>query len=230
MLLERGQRGLLVGQTGSGKTQNALFQLANSRVWPITIFDTKIEPVFLSLPDDDDTIEITNSIDEYRALSRRKKVDRPTYTIVRPGMHEMNDFEVLDEYVRLAYDKFGAGLYYFDEILNWHNQGRPVNGLVGLLTRGRSRGKTVLMASQRPGWISRFCLSESQRFYVHWLNDARDKKTLSEIIPGFDRLDDVPKYHFYYYSTTEHREMPRLFKPVPEYAENPARVARIGWL
>lgn len=230
MLLERGQRGLLVGQTGSGKTQNSLFQLRNSRVWPITIFDTKIEDSFISLPQDDDSFLLVESLKDYIEASKRKRDERPDYLLVRPNMDEIGDFGILDEYTRLAYEKFGAGLFYFDEIYNWHNKGQAGNGLIGLLTRGRSKGKTVLMATQRPSWISRFCLTEAQRFYVHWLSDSRDKKTLAEVIPGFDKLDEPPPFHFHYYSTAEHRKSPQLFKPVPLTALNPDKIKSLRWL
>ena len=231
LLLERGQRGLLVGQTGSGKTQNALWQLRNTPVWPVMVFDTKIEPEFLTLATGDEKIELVEGIDEYRSLSRRKRDDRPDYAVVRPTLDEMGDPDLMDEYVRLSYDKFGAGLFYFDEVYNWHNRGVAGNGLIGLLTRGRSKGKTVLMATQRPSWISRFCITESQKFYLHWLADSRDKKTLAEVVPMFDRLPDVPRHHFYHYSTTDHRTAPKLYSPVPQHVADRTKAHRaMGWL
>jgi hypothetical protein len=232
MLLEKGQRGLLVGQTGSGKTQNALFQLRHSQVWPVTIFDTKIEDEFIGLPEDGDTLEITNSIGEYREVMRRARKDRPTFLVVRPGRGELSNPEILNEYCTVAYERGGAGLYYFDEIYSWHTQGRAPDGLLELLTRGRSKGKTVLMATQRPAWLSRFCLTESQKFYIHWLIDERDAKSLASVIPGFDQLDDPPLHHFWHYDMAKHREPPKLFAPVPLYKPDPVRVKRIrqGWI
>lgn len=230
MLLEKGQRGLIVGQTGSGKSQNALFQLRNSRVWPVVIFDTKIEDEFLGLPDAGDTLELTNNFGEFKELSKRRRDERPTFTVVRPALDELTDFEALDAYTRLAYDKFGSGMFYFDEIYNWHNRGQAGNGLIGLLTRGRSKGKTVLMATQRPSWISRFCLTEAQKFYIHWLIDQRDKKTLAEVIPGFEYLPDLPLHHFYFYTTLDHRAGAKAFKPVPLFRPDPEVVRKIGWI
>ena len=231
MLLEKGKRGLLVGQTGSGKTQNALFQLRESRVWPIIIFDTKIEPAFFDLPVKGDSIDVVESFSDFEKQSKLRRNERPDFLIVRPSITESQDPEQMDQYTQLAYHKFGSGLFYYDEIYNWHNNGQAGPGLIGMLTRGRSKGKTVLMATQRPSWISRFCITEAQRFYIHWLADQRDKKTLASVIPGFDKLDTVPPYHFYYYSTTDHRAAPRIFKPVPLAPEIPEEEkVRPGWL
>lgn len=231
MLLEKGERGLLVGQTGSGKTQNALFQLRESRVWPIIIFDTKIEDAFLDLPVKGDSIDMVESFAEFEKHSKLRRNERPDYLIVRPSIAEAQSPELMDEYTQLAYNKFGSGLFYYDEIYNWHNNGQAGPGLIGLLTRGRSKGKTVLMATQRPSWISRFCITESQKFYIHWLADQRDKKTLAAVIPNFDKLGELPPFHFWHYSTKEHRNAPRIFKPVPMAEEIPdEEKVRPGWL
>lgn len=231
ILLDKGQRGLLVGQTGSGKTQNALWQLRHTPIWPVIIFDTKIEPEFLTLADGDEKLQLIDGFEEYTQHSKLRRSERPDFAVVRPSIDEMGDVDAMDGYVRLAYEKFGPGLFYFDEVYNWHNRGAAGNGLIGLLTRGRSKGKTVLMATQRPSWISRFCVTESQKFYLHWLADSRDKKTLAEVVPNFDKLPDVPKHHFYHYSTTDHETAPRLYLPVPQHVPGSAPESRSrGWL
>ena len=214
MLLETGQRGLLVGQTGSGKTQDAIFQLRNAKQWPVFIFDTKIEDDFFGLPEGEETLDLIEGYDEWEAYSKKPKKDFADYVLVRPLANEIQDFDILDKYTSLAYNKFGSGLFYFDEIYNWHNAGRAGNGLLGLLTRGRSKGKTVLMATQRPSWVSRFCITEVQKFFIHMLADARDKKTLAEVIPNFSITVNPPKFHFYHYEIGA-MDSAALYAPVP---------------
>lgn len=229
MFLKKGERGLLLGQTGSGKTQNGLFHLQNAPVWPVIIFDTKIEDSFFSLPTEDETLEVCNNFEEFERMSKRPKKDLPDYILVRPESWEVVEFEPLDRYLQLCYRKFGSHFIYLDETYNWHNHGQASPGLLELLTRGRSKGKTTLMGSQRPSWISRFCFTESQKFYVHRLLDLRDRKTLDSVIPNFSQLALPSKYHFWHFETGEH-ESPVLFKPVPETKIEPSKIFRKRWL
>lgn len=229
MFLKNGERGLLVGQTGSGKTQDAIFQLRHAAQWPIVIFDTKIEPDFFGVPEGDDSIELVESIQDFEKYSRKLRRDYDDYILVRPSMDEIQNFETLDMYSRIAYDRFGKALFYYDEMYNWHNRGVPGNGLVGMLTRGRSKGKTMLMASQRPGWISRFCITESQKFYIHRLTDMRDKKALSEVIPDFHLYPDPAKFHFYHYEIGNH-EAPQMIAPVPYQKLDKSKIFSKKWI
>lgn len=228
MLLKKGERGLLVGQTGSGKTQDAIFQLRNTSQWPVIVFDTKIEDAFLGLAEGDETQRVVNSYAEFDKLSKQPRKDWPDFIIVRPEYHEVVAVDPLDNYAHLAFQKFGAAFIYFDEMFNWHNNGRPVSGVLQLLQRGRSRGKTTLMAAQRPAWLSRFCLTESQKFYIHRLTDEQDWSRLSEVVPRLMVVEKqraahavsrgekalFPRYYFWHFEQGEHDE-PVLFKPVP---------------
>jgi hypothetical protein len=163
MILETGQRGILVGQTGSGKTQNAIFQLRHAKQWPVIVFDTKIEDDFLGLPEGNEKIALLESLPEFIKYAGQKKKDMHDYIIVRPGINELQDFDVIDNYNLVSYHKFGPAFFYYDELYNWHNRGVAGNGLLAMMTRGRSKGKTMLGSTQRPAWISRFCFTEAQR-------------------------------------------------------------------
>lgn len=66
-------------------------------------------------------------------------------------------------------------------------QGRAGSGLIALLTRGRSKGISVLMSTQRPAWLSRFCFTEAQKYYIYRLTDRRDSKVLGEYIRVFSK-------------------------------------------
>jgi hypothetical protein len=230
LFLDKGERGLLVGQTGSGKTQNAIFQLRNSPVFPVIVFDTKIEDAFFGLPEgEDETIDLIESLPDFEKYAKQKGDKMADYILVRPNIHEVQDFAILDEYCRIAYEQFGACTVYFDELYNWHNRGIPVNNFVGLLTRGRSRGKTVLQSTQRPGWISRFCFTESQKFYIHRLIDNRDRKTLDSMVPDFSNYPQPKKFGFYFFEVGED-ETPTEYSPVPFEKLDRTKIFKKKWL
>jgi hypothetical protein len=229
LFLEKGERGLLVGQTGSGKTQNAIFQLKNAPVFPVLVFDTKIEDAFFALPSESESIDLIESVEDFGRYAKQPREKMADFVLIRPGVHEIQDFDALDEYCRIAYESFGACTVYFDELYNWHNRGVPVNNFVGLLTRGRSRGKTVLQSTQRPGWISRFCFTESQKFYIHRLIDNRDRKTLDSMVPEFSSYPQPQKFGFYFYEVGE-SDAPVEYLPVPYTRLDRSKVFRRKWL
>ena len=230
LLLDRGQRGLLVGRTGSGKSANAYFQLRHPKVWPVIMFDTKIEDEFFGVPQEGDSLELVESLDAFDKLAKRPKNKMPDYILVRPGIDEMQDHEYLDQYARLAYEKFGPVFLYFDELYSWHNNGRVGNNMTAILTRGRSKGKTFLGTTQRPSWISRFFMTEADKFYIHQLTDERDKSTLANVIPGLAKLPDLPEYHFYHYNVKKPRDGIMPFAPVPYKPPAEIKVDPIQWI
>lgn len=233
--LQRGERGLNVGPTGSGKTEGAIFQLRNPCVYPVIIFDTKIEDKFFGVHDEDagESLALIETFDDFVKLSKKPRKDWPHYILVRPETHEMLEVEELDKYSQLVYAKFGSCFVYYDELYNWHKNGQCGPGLLGLLTRGRSKGKTLLMSTQRPSWISRFCFTESNRFYLYRQTDARDRKTIEAMVPNYASYKLPPKYYFYYFEVGEH-EIPQLFMPVPFIEFDPKKatekIYRRQWL
>lgn len=199
-----GERGLIVGQTGSGKTLFARWLIQDYLPAGI-IYDTKIEPKFTSLPES----QVVGSWDELTKLW--KKGDH-RHLIFRPPVRDTLDPEILDGYLERHYLNFRHSLAYVDEVYQFHNNGRAGPGLLSLLTRGRSRGITTVMSTQRPTGLSRFAWSESQRFYIFKLQDQRDRKTVESIVPNFSDLPIPPKFHAHYYDFE--LETPIMLAPV----------------
>lgn len=213
ILLEPGQRGVMIGQTGSGKTVGAIYQLQHAPFDCVIVLDTKGEPAFNALAVDDETQVIYESGAAFlRAL---KSKDWPNFMIVRPTPDEMIDLEFLDSLLLAIYHARRPCLVYVDEAYQWHVHGQAGAGLTGLLTRGRSLGISTLLSTQRPAWVSRFCFSESQKFYVYKLGDGRDVKTLAEHIPEFMRYYKRKKFAFWYYDNASDMEFAQFFNPVP---------------
>ena len=219
ILLQRGQRGIIVGQTGSGKTIGAIWQLQQSALSPVIILDTKGEPAFNKIArgetepgaGDAERLEIYDDGETF--LKAWKRRDQPEYIIVRPSAEEIAEPLAMDLILTGIYNAGKSCLVYIDEAYQWHIAGRAGPGLVGLLTRGRSKGMTTLISTQRPAWISRFCFSEAQKFYIYRLSDKRDMKTLAEYIHDFSNKTVAKKHHFWYYNVD--MEACLSYRPVP---------------
>lgn len=212
ILLERGQRGIMIGQTGSGKTIGAIYQLQNAPFDNVIVLDTKGEPSFNTIARYDETIDFYNSV---KAFHSALKSPLPNYAIVRPSPDDMTDLEYMDGLLLSIYNARKPCLVYVDEAYQWHISGRAGAGLIGLLTRGRSLGISTMLSTQRPMWISRFCFSESQKFYIYKLSDARDVKVIAEHIPAFNTYYAAKKYHFWYYDNAQDMETAQFYQPVP---------------
>lgn len=206
---EAGERGIIIGQTGSGKTAFNVWLL--SFMPGTVIYDTKIEPKFNALPN---SVIVYNWDDVVKAFSKKQQQEKPIdYVIFRPPVSELTDPDILDNYLQLHYNAMRGVNIYVDEIYMFHKNARPGPGLVSVLTRGRSRRITCLMSTQRPRWLSGFCMTESQRFYIFRIISREDRMTLNGIVPDIRELPMAAKYHFYYYD--HDLEAPIYFNPVP---------------
>lgn len=231
MFLKRGQRGFLVGKTGTGKSQNGLFQMQHTPLWPLVIFDTKIEDEFVSLQKDGSEMELFTSVQDFAEyMSKTKRAKMADILLVRPNKNEMMEPEVLDMYMDIIYDTPGEFFTYIDEVGQLHKNGRALAGLMNILTRGRKRGKTTLMGNQRPANISRSVITECDNFYIHNLTDQKDWDRLSDVVPTADKLPKLPKYHFWFYS--HEMDAPVKYQPVPEFKHEPKKykVHKHKWL
>lgn len=219
--LKPGERGLLVGQTGSGKTYAAAWLLRHSEQRCI-ILDTKTEPVFTKLPEgkpDDpmsETLAVVHSIAdmlrEYRDVKRGAD-----YVVVRPSNEEVAKPALLDAYLSAIYETCRDVMVLIDEAYQFHTGATAGPGLVGLLTRGRARALTTLVATQRPAWLSRFALTESQRMYIFRLTDRKDWARLAEMVPGIPKEGvKLPPYGYLYYVQGD--DAYRRMAPLPPIA------------
>jgi DNA helicase HerA-like ATPase len=190
---KEGERGFIVGSTGSGKSAFAAWLLSKVTFSPIIIYDTK---------EDDKFPKLANSVIAYNEHDVNEAVNNPSYDyiIFRPDVRLSADPEALDNLLYNHYERYSRVGAYIDEAYQFHRSGRAFAGLVAILTRGRSRGITTLISSQRPSMLSRFVLTECQHMYVFHLSDYQDKKRISDIIPDFDNEVDPVEFGFHYYN------------------------------
>lgn len=187
-----GQRALIAGQTGSGKTAFAIWLLVRIPTAPIVIYDTKGEPKFDRLP----ASKVVVTIDEMLEAAKDTTID---YIIVRPPEELLVKPARLDEYLWVHYRQLHNTVAYIDEGEEFHSGSRALMGLRALMARGRSKGITTILSTQRPVGIERKIISEATKAYIFRLQDRRDREKIDNVIPEFSRLPLPSKHAFYYW-------------------------------
>ena len=100
-----------------------------------------------------------------------------------------------------------------DELYTLHQNGRAGDGLTGWLTRGRELKQSFLGLTQRPAWVSKFILSESDYIGEMSLTLEADRKTMRDIIGSPEALVKLPPREWLWYDMSADRL--RKFGPVP---------------
>ena len=210
LIVQHGERAFICGMTGSGKTTFAIWQLMHIEQSPIIIYDTKGEPKFEALP-------ASVVVEDFPSILKAIQKDEHDYIIVRPPADVFTSPERLDKLLMEHYLYLQGHVAYIDEVATFHRNAITGTGLANLLQRGRSKGITLIMSTQRPARISRSCVSESQKFFIFRLRDRRDRKIFDEIIEEYSKLYNPPKHYFYF--DEDDGEKPVLYRPVKLEAE-----------
>lgn len=201
------QRILVLGKTGTGKTCAAVWHLSNQD------FSRK-SWIVLNHKGDDliDSIEGAEHVD----LNFRPHPKKKGLFIYHP-IPDVNDAEV----TQLLWDIHALGNIgiYIDE--GYMIPPRDP-AMQALLTQGRSKKIPMIILSQRPTWISRFCISEADFIQVFYLTDQRDRKVIQGFIPvDLEKLMQAPintqpllkQYHSIYYDDGKNNAV--IMSPVP---------------
>ncbi len=190
--IRAGERLNLTGRSGSGKTYlSRWFMLRAPLRW--VVIDSKHDPSF-----DQDT-----PIDGLAAASKIvKRWEKTPIVVVRPTPHE-NSPAALDNYVGFlheCFDNFGVNI---DEAYQVANGPYPGPGLKGLLTRGRVRNQAVIVSSQQPAFIPKFCFSEANYFANMTLTLPEHRARIREFV-GDDRvMEKFKKREWWWYDVDE---------------------------
>lgn len=210
--IKNGEHVLAVGQTGSGKSVLLQDLIKSATVAPVFIMDSKCDDGFLTLNRSDEDLTIFDAgLAAFSRLIKQPSRKIPTYLVIRPPVEEVTDPDILDAYIMLIHQNFkGACIIVIDELYMLHKNGRAGAGLSGALTRGRSKGHSLYGATQRPSWISRFCISEMSHYYIFRLMEVDDRKRFSHV--GYDKNKMLDRFHFFNYNskTGEGAEHPPL--------------------
>ncbi len=199
--LRRGDRGLIVGQSGSGKTFVGI-ELCRAMPRPLVVIDTKYSAGIADLVKED-SANWSISEGAFPVITKETRC-----VIWRPDPDTLSDPLAIDAPLVRLVDNHRACSVYIDEMYQLHKAGRPGPGIVGLFTRGREMGFCTLGGAQRPSWVSLFCMTESNRFYVMKLALPADRKRVAEVL-GEPDIEDVllPPRWFWYMKEGEDLEL-----------------------
>ena len=160
------QRLTVIGKTGSGKTQGAAFHLSRRSYdrKPWIVFDFKLDGLLNDIP-------------------HTKEWDINTPVPKKPGIYLTHPTPGQEDEVEAALWKIWArenvGVY-VDEL---YMINKNSHAFQAILTQGRSKRIPVIMLTQRPVAVSRFCFSEADYIQLYTLTDKRDYKTVKEFMP-----------------------------------------------
>ena len=95
--------------------------------------------------------------------------------------------------------------------------------LQAILTQGRSKHIPMIILSQRPMWLTRFAISESDYYQVFQLNDRDDRDRIKSFIPTdleywmmtqVNNPPRLPKFHSLWYDVGRNELV--VMQPVPD--------------
>jgi hypothetical protein len=191
--IDPGQRALFVGRTGSGKTTGMLYHALECQRLAVLVLDSKHDSTFDHVPN---SVICTSIYDDWLGMFSVDPVIRTV--IVRPDIDE-SDPESLDDFLFRVYDTATNICVCIDELYMVHRGGRAGRGLTALLTRGRSAKITVLGATQRPTWLSLFCLSESNYYMIYQLKLQKDLQRMYELTGNDNVLRALDRFSYWGY-------------------------------
>ncbi len=194
VLLPAGSRIALFGRAGSGKTTWARWYLARSPLRSI-VLDSKHDPGFDRWLPSDRLLKM-DEIEQGWTMRR--------CVVVRPSPHQ-SDPAILDSYLLDIHDAFENVLVHVDEGYQVATGATAGPGLTGLMTRGRVRGQSVIVGSQRPAWLPRFVFSEANAFCVMALTLSPDRARVYEFTGKSAVLNRLPDREWLWYDVARDR-------------------------
>lgn len=202
------QRHLIVGRTGSGKSHFAVYTLA-LRSYPMMPW------ILVNFKDDELLNQLPST--ELDGMKLPKKI-LPGLYMVRPEIGEGKDehWEAMRRFLGDIWSRTHIGIY-FDEMLPLSTPKIPE--LRRLLTQGRSRLNPLIMCTQAPKDIDRYCFSEAEHMNIFALSDDREADRIHDMTGldlDFTALPSLPDELPYSYHIDRIRRRVTLTPPAPD--------------
>ena len=184
----------ILGRTGSGKTQAGTWNLANRNYHeiPWIVYNFKRD-------------ELLDAIPHAHHIELNELPTSPGIYIVHPHPDDIDD---LSAQFRAVWERGHIGLYIDEGFI----VGRQNRWFRTILTQGRSLRIPTIVLSQRPVYLDKFVLTESEYLQVFQLQHEDDIKSIRKVIRA--DMQTLPDYHSYYFDVRRN-ELGRM-APVPD--------------
>ena len=169
-IIDKGTRASVFGRSGVGKTTlNKWLMLHSPMRW--IVLDTKYDDAF-------NNYKIVNKLPSMGDIANGIKNSK--FYVVRPKPNEISNSSILDDWLFDIHDGFNNIGVNIDEGYQVALGSNAGPGLTGLLTRGRARGQSVIVGSQRPARLPLFVFTEANHYFVMQLSSLDDKKKVAD--------------------------------------------------
>lgn len=192
-------RAAVIGATGTGKTTLARYLVEDRAKRCSVVYDAKIS----------DSISAWSTHAFYDDFERLKRAEE--YRLIyRPSFRESMDGDAQEAFFEWIYWRRYTRLY-IDEASAIRGGVNPPFSLQHILARGRERGISTVVSTQRPKRVPLIFFSEAEHFFIFRLNMVGDRERVFELT-GIDPYEQttLEKYEFFYYSVDTGQPSQRL--------------------
>jgi hypothetical protein len=193
-IIKKGERVAIWGRAGVGKTTLSKWAMFRSPMRWI-VLDTKHDDGF-------NGYRAVNKLPSMAAIGQMLKDNK--LIIVRPTTQETSNSRLLDDWLGQIHDSWNDVGVLIDEGYQVALGSNAGPGLTGLLTRGRQRGQSVIVGSQRPARLPLFCFTEANHYFIMQLSSKDDKKKIYDYTGKKEIMTEIiAPYHWQHFNVAE---------------------------
>jgi len=188
----RNDRAVIIGKTGCGKTTLAEFLVGDyQKPYSVTWNPKGSDKV------NEWKQKHTSSLSElmdFDPSEVRRAIYTPTPTLAE-------DFDNQEELFYWIYETKNRRVYIDEATSICYNGNKPPRFLTAILNRGRERGISSIVATQRPAGVPLNILTESEHYYVFRVIHPNDKIRIEQLTGiSVESQADLNDFEFYYFN------------------------------